>query len=60
MPAGDRPFATPEATTLIVDRGTTAMAVADRRIHLRPPSIVGSVIGTYDRPKVVGLRFVHQ
>ena len=31
------------------------MAIDDRRIHLRPPSIVGSVIGTYSGPKAVGL-----
>ena len=28
--------------------------IADRRIHLRPPSIVGSVIGTYIGPRAVG------
>jgi DegV family protein with EDD domain len=37
-----------------------ALAVNDRRIHLRPPSIVGSVIGTYIGPKAVGLGFIQE
>ena len=36
------------------------LAVTDRRIHLRPPSIVGPVIGTYSGPKAVGLCFVQE
>jgi DegV family protein with EDD domain len=36
------------------------LAIADRRIHLRPPSIVGSVIGTYSGPKAVGLGFIEE
>lgn len=36
------------------------LAVDDRRIHLRPPSIVGSVIGTYIGPKAVGLGFIEE
>ena len=36
------------------------LAVTDRRIHLRPPSIVGSVIGTYVGPKAVGLCFIEE
>lgn len=36
------------------------LAVDDRRIHLRPPSIVGSVIGTYIGPQAVGLGFVQE
>ena len=36
------------------------LAVTDRRIHLRPPSIVGSVIGTYSGPKAVGVCFVQE
>ena len=35
-------------------------AIADRRIHLRPPSIVGSVIGTYAGPAAVGLGFIQE
>jgi len=35
-------------------------AVSDRRIHLRPPSIVGSVIGTYIGPGAVGLGFIQE
>jgi DegV family protein with EDD domain len=35
-------------------------AVDDRRIHLRPPSIVGSVIGTYIGPGAVGLGFIQE
>jgi DegV family protein with EDD domain len=35
-------------------------AVSDRRIHLRPPSIVGSVIGTYAGPAAVGLGFIQE
>jgi DegV family protein with EDD domain len=34
--------------------------VADRRIHLRPPTIVGSVIGTYAGPGAVGLGFIQE
>lgn len=36
------------------------LAITDRRIHLRPPSIVGSVIGTYSGPKAVGLGFIEE
>lgn len=36
------------------------LAIDDRRIHLRPPSIVGSVIGTYSGPKAVGLGFIRE
>jgi len=36
------------------------MAVSDRRIHLRPASIVGSVIGTYIGPGAVGLGFIQE
>ncbi len=36
------------------------MAVTDRRIHFRPPSIVGSVIGTYIGPQAVGLGFIQE
>ena len=36
------------------------VAIDDRRIHLRPHSIVGSVIGTYSGPKAVGLGFVQE
>jgi DegV family protein with EDD domain len=35
-------------------------AIDDRRIHLRPSSIVGSVIGTYSGPGAVGLGFVEE
>ncbi len=35
-------------------------AIDDRRIHLRPPSIVGSVIGTYSGPKAVGIGFIEE
>lgn len=34
--------------------------VTDRRIHLRPPSIVGSVIGTYIGPGAVGIGFIQE
>lgn len=34
--------------------------IDDRRIHLRPPSIVGSVIGTYIGPGAVGLGFIQE
>ncbi len=34
--------------------------IDDRRIHLRPSSIVGSVIGTYIGPRAVGLGFVQE
>lgn len=36
------------------------LGINDRRIHLRPPSIVGSVIGTYSGPKAVGLGFIEE
>jgi DegV family protein with EDD domain len=36
------------------------MGITDRQIHLRPPSIVGSVIGTYAGPAAVGLGFVQE
>lgn len=36
------------------------LAFSDRRIHLRPPSIVGSIIGTYIGPGAVGLGFVQE
>lgn len=36
------------------------LAVSDRRIHLRPPSIVGSVIGLYVGPGAVGLTFIQE
>lgn len=36
------------------------LEVSDRRIHLRPPSLVGSVIGTYIGPGAVGLCFVEE
>lgn len=36
------------------------LAVSDRRIHLRPCSIVGSVIGTYIGPGAVGLGFIQE
>lgn len=36
------------------------LAINDRRIHLRPHSIVGSVIGTYSGPKAVGLGFIEE
>jgi len=36
------------------------LSISDRRIHLRPPSIVGSVIGTYAGPKAVGLGFIRE
>jgi len=36
------------------------MAVSDRRIHLRPASIVGSVIGTYIGPGALGLGFIQE
>jgi len=34
--------------------------VSDRRIHLRPASIVGSVIGTYIGPGALGLGFIQE
>lgn len=34
--------------------------VPDRKIHLRPPSVVGSVIGTYIGPGAVGLCFIEE
>lgn len=36
------------------------LEVSDRRVHLRPPSIVGSVIGTYCGPGAVGLCFIQE
>ena len=36
------------------------LAISDRTIHLRPPSIVGSVIGTYCGPGAVGLTFIEE
>ena len=36
------------------------LAVTDRRVHLRLPSLVGSVIGTCIGPKAVGLCFVEE
>ncbi|MCX8033248.1 MAG: DegV family protein [Thermoleophilia bacterium] len=36
------------------------LEVSDRRIHLRPCSIVGSVIGTYIGPGAVGLGFIQE
>jgi len=36
------------------------LAISDRRIHLRPTSIVGSVIGTYIGPGAVGLGFIEE
>ncbi len=36
------------------------LGINDRRIHLRPPSIVGSVIGTYIGPGAVGLGFIEE
>ncbi len=36
------------------------LEVNDRRIHLRPPSIIGSVIGTYSGPKAVGVCFIEE
>jgi len=36
------------------------LAVSDRHIHLRPCSIVGSVIGTYIGPQAVGLGFIQE
>lgn len=36
------------------------MEVSDRRIHLRPPSIVGSVIGLYCGPGALGLCFIEE
>ena len=35
-------------------------AISNRRIHLCPPSIVGSVIGTYIGPGAVGLGFIQE
>lgn len=36
------------------------MEITDRRIHLRPPSIVGSVIGLYCGPGALGLGFIEE
>jgi DegV family protein with EDD domain len=36
------------------------LAIPDRTIHLRPPSIVGSVIGTYIGPGAVGMAFIQE
>jgi DegV family protein with EDD domain len=36
------------------------LSVSDRKVHLRPCSIVGSVIGTYIGPRAVGLGFVQE
>ena len=36
------------------------MGISDRRVHLRPPSIVGSVIGTYAGPGAIGLGFIQE
>jgi DegV family protein with EDD domain len=36
------------------------LEVPDRRIHLRPPSIVGSVIGLYCGPGALGLCFIEE
>ncbi len=36
------------------------LQIDDRRIHLRPPSIVGCVIGTYIGPGAVGLGFIQE
>jgi len=36
------------------------LAVSDRRVHLRPPSVVGSVIGTYSGPGAVGVCFIQE
>ena len=36
------------------------LAISDRRIHLRPPSVVGSVIGTYSGPGAVGVCFIQE
>jgi fatty acid-binding protein DegV len=36
------------------------MAITDRHIHLRPGSVVGSVIGTYAGPGAVGLGFIQE
>jgi DegV family protein with EDD domain len=36
------------------------LEVSDRQIHLRPPSIVGSVIGLYVGPGSVGLTFIQE
>jgi DegV family protein with EDD domain len=32
----------------------------DRRIHLRPPSVVGSVIGVHAGPRTLGLAFIQE
>jgi DegV family protein with EDD domain len=34
--------------------------ITDRSIHLRPPSVIGSVIGTYSGPRAVGLCFIEE
>lgn len=45
----------------VMERLRTLLAdVSDRRIQLRPPSIVGSVIGTYAGPGAVGLCFLEE
>lgn len=36
------------------------LEIPDRTLHLRPPSIVGSVIGTYIGPGAVGLCFIEE
>jgi DegV family protein with EDD domain len=36
------------------------LEVTDRRIHIRPHSVVGSVIGTYIGPGAVGLGFIQE
>jgi len=36
------------------------LEITDRRIHLRPPSIVGSVIGLYCGPGALGLGFIEE
>jgi fatty acid-binding protein DegV len=36
------------------------LGISDRRIHLRPPSVVGSVIGTYIGPGALGLGFIEE
>ena len=36
------------------------LEISDRTLHLRPPSIVGSVIGTYIGPGAVGLCFIQE
>lgn len=36
------------------------LEISDRRVHLRPPSIVGSVIGLYCGPGALGLSFIEE